>query len=156
MRTPRGKDGRALRPAELLWDAGMALAFGIAAIGLFAAIWSPPDAEPRLQPVFIGTLDTTAANADAISIRVTAAGSMRNIIGGDETEVQIPKGGTVAQLTNRLTDRYPALQPLAMVALNGGMLPQSLELRDGQTVELMAPHNAGLIFLGKPVPTEEP
>ena len=43
-----------------------------------------------------------------------------------------------------------------MVAMNGGMLPQSLELRDGQTVELMAPHSAGLTFLGKPVPTQAP
>jgi molybdopterin converting factor small subunit len=156
MRPTRGKDRRALRPAELIWDAGMALAFGLAAIGLFAAIWSPPETRSASEPVFIGTLDTAAANSDTISIRVTATGSMRNIIGGDKTEVQIPKGGTVAQLTNRLTDRYPPLQPFAMVALNGGMLPQSLELADGQTVELMAPHSAGLTFLGKPLPTEGP
>lgn len=90
-----------------------------------------------------------------ISIRVTANASVRNVIGGYDTEVLIPKGGTVAQLANRLTDRYPELEPLAMVAQGGGMLPQSLELRDGQTVELMAPHSAGLTFLGKPLPTPE-
>ena len=155
MRTPHGLHRRTLRPTELVWDFGVALAFGLAAVGLFAAVWSPPAPDPGPQPIFIGTLNSTEVSANMISIRVTANASLRNVIGGPETEVLIPNGGTVAQLANRLTDRYPELEPLAMVAMNGGMLPQSLELRDGQTVELMAPHSAGLTFLGKPVPTPE-
>jgi molybdopterin converting factor small subunit len=131
----------------------MALVFGVAAVSLFAAVWSPPAPDPGPQPIFIGTLSGAEASADMISIRVTANASVRNVIGGYDTEVFIPRGGTVAQLANRLTERYPQLEPLAMVAQGGGMLPQSLELRDGQTVELMTPHSAGLTFLGKPLPT---
>jgi molybdopterin converting factor small subunit len=131
----------------------MALVFGVTAVSLFAAVWSPPAPDPGTQPIFIGTFSSTEASANTISIRVTASASLQNVIGGYETEVFIPKGGTVAQLANRLTDRYPQLEPLAMVAQGGGMLPQSLELRDGQTVELMPPHSAGLTFLGKPLPT---
>ena len=155
MRTPRGLRQHTPRRADLVWDFGLALVFGLSALGLFAVVWSPPAPDPGPQPIFIGTLNSAEASANMISIRVTANASLRNVIGGSETEVLIPNGGTVAQLANRLTDRYPELEPLAMVAMNGGMLPQSLELRDGQTVELMAPHSAGLTFLGKPLPTPE-
>jgi hypothetical protein len=135
----------------------LALALGTAAVAFVAAIWSPSaPAEQTREPVFVGSFDFAATSADMMTIRVTATGSMQNVVSGAEVSVQIPKGGTVAQLTNRLTDRYPVLQPYAMVALNGGMLPLSLPLEDGQTVELMAPHSAGLTFLGKPLPTIEP
>ena len=153
MRTPRGPERRAFRPIELVWDFGLALAFGLAAIGLFAAMWSgPSDDSASPRGVFVGTFSSAEANADMISIHVTANASLRNIIHGSETEIAIPKGGTVAQLSNRLTDRYPELEPAAMVAINGGMLPLSLGLNDGQTVELMAPHSASLTFLGRPLP----
>lgn len=154
MRTPRGTKTRGLRPKELAWELGVAVAFGLAAIGIFAALWSPPSSDAGPQQVFIGSLDPALADANTISVHVKTTGSMREVIGGPVIDVQIPKGGTVAALDNRLTDRYPVLEPYAMVALNGGMLPLSLELADGQTVELMAPHSAGLTFLGKPLPTQ--
>jgi hypothetical protein len=165
------------RPREFAVELTIALVLSLSAVVLFAALWSPPARKSGPQPIFVGSLAGARAQAgsltnirgtyaspaasalditESVTITVTATGSVANIIGGPQIEVPIPKGGTVAQLTNRLTDRYPQLQPYAMVALNGGMLPQTLPLSDGQKVELMAPHSAGLTFLGKPLPTAAP
>jgi molybdopterin converting factor small subunit len=126
---------------ELAWDIALALAFAAAAFVLFLSVWPGPGADTSHAQVFVGTLNVAEAQANTISIRVTANASMKNIIHGSETTVQVPKGGTVAQLSNRLVDRYPILaNPYAMVSINGGMLPLSYPLTDGQTVELMPPH----------------
>jgi molybdopterin converting factor small subunit len=180
MRSPRGKDRAELEPTALAVELTLALVLSLSAIIVFASVWTPPAKEAGPPQLFVGSLtagtapsfttgdgSNTASSEPAtivggldisqtITITVTARGSQRNIIGGSQIEVEIPKGGSVAQLNNRLTDRYAALEPYAMVAINGGMLPLTLPLSDGQTVELMAPHSAGLTFLGKPLPTEAP
>lgn len=119
----------------------LALAFASAGLFIFLAAWPGPGTDTSSSQVFIGTLNAAEVKADTITIRVTATAGMKNIINGTETTVQLPKGSTVAQLSNRLVDRYPILaNPYAMVSLNGGMLPLSYPLSDGQTVELMPPH----------------
>jgi molybdopterin converting factor small subunit len=146
----------------LAWEIAVALAFALAAIAVFVALWSPGAGHSSApQPVFVGTWSgSEVAGPDMISVRVTAAASMRNIIHGSETTVQVPKGATVAQLSNRLVDRYPILaNPYAMVSIAGAMLPLSYPLSDGQTVELMPPHvqltagsDGGLV----PIATSQP
>ncbi len=82
---------------------------------------------------------------DAITVRVTAFGSLRSVIGGPSTQVSVPRGTTAAVLAERLADQFPGLAPMAMLAVDGGneMLPLNSLLSDGPSVERIPPMAGG-------------
>jgi hypothetical protein len=131
---------------EVFWEMAMALAFGLAIVGFLATFVSfRSDDEPAAGPNYASSLWSAEAgtsgialSSDTISVTVTATGGLRTIIGAPQVLVSLPKDATVAQLSNRLVDDYPALgvPMIHDTGFMGKMFPQNTVLKDGQVVTL--------------------
>lgn len=70
----------------------------------------------------------------------------RDIIGASELQVEVPAGSTLADLWQRLGEKYPALIPATrsvMFALNQAYADPSSELHDGDEAAFIPPVSGG-------------
>jgi molybdopterin converting factor small subunit len=133
------------RDAHVFRDVGLGVTCGLAALGMAAGAWigllrGQGNAEGAVAtPGGTSWPSGVSANAKMIAINVTTFGSLRSVIGGAATRVAMPEGSTVATLSWRLADLYPALAPAAMLAVDDSsqMMPLDKVLTDGQSVRLI-------------------
>jgi molybdopterin converting factor small subunit len=130
-------------------DIALGATVGIAALGVAAGVFPgafnhSSDTRVTLAAGRYG-LSNDQGNSGTIGVRVKAYGSLRSVIGGPTAGLTVPHGTTVAELSGRLADQYPALAPMAMLAVDDGseMLPLNAVLTDGQSVELIPPMSGG-------------
>jgi molybdopterin converting factor small subunit len=79
-------------------------------------------------------------------VRVVAFATAAEALGRAETEVELPDGASVATLTGRLGELYPALLPLLprlAVAVDGELVAGSTGLPAGCEVALLPPVSGG-------------
>lgn len=80
-------------------------------------------------------------------VRVLSFATALDAVGSAETEHDLPEGSTVADLIERLTAAYPALEPLwprLAVAVDGEVAgDRGAPLRDGAEVALLPPVSGG-------------
>lgn len=85
-------------------------------------------------------------------VRVLSFATALDAVGSAETEHDLPDGSTVADLVERLTAAYPALEPLwprLAVAVDGEVATdRSAPLHDGAEVALLPPVSGGSCSVG--------
>ena len=85
-------------------------------------------------------------------VRVLSFATALDAVGSAETEHDLPDGSTVADLVERLTAAYPALEPLwprLAVAVDGEVATdRSAPLHDGAEVALLPPVSGGSYSVG--------
>jgi molybdopterin converting factor small subunit len=130
-------------------DIALGATCGIAALGISVGVFPgafnhSSDARVTLAAGRYG-LSNDQGNSATIAVTVKAYGSLRTAIGGPSVRLTVQHGTTVAELSGRLADQYPALAPMAMLAVDDGseMLPLDAVLSDGQSVELIPPMSGG-------------
>jgi molybdopterin converting factor small subunit len=135
------------RDGGILRDLRLGVSLGLAATGIAAATWTGVLAVPARLAAAVGASvsagreGSASAGAETITVRVRPTGSLRWIVDSPEVEVQVPKGTTVAGLSDRLGDRYPGVDAMAMLAVSGKddeMLPLDAVLTDGEQVDLVS------------------
>jgi len=79
-------------------------------------------------------------------VRVRLFARARELVGTDAVDVELPAGGTVADLRNRLGEAFPALRPLvprSAVAVNEEFAAEDLVLSAAAEVALLPPVSGG-------------
>lgn len=79
-------------------------------------------------------------------LRLLAFASAADALGRDEIDLDLPEGGTLADLRARLDGRAPGLSPLwprLAIAVNGRVVSGRVELREGDEVALLPPVSGG-------------
>jgi len=81
-----------------------------------------------------------------MQVRVLAFATARDALGAGERTVELPEGGTVAELRSALVRDHPdveALWPRLAVAVDGALASSETPLRDGAEVALLPPVSGG-------------
>jgi len=82
-----------------------------------------------------------------MKVRVLAFAGVREILGSGEIEVELPDGGSLADLRRHLDTRYPALSEYwdrLAVAVDGRLGDAEGSLRDGAEIALLPPVSGGM------------
>lgn len=126
-------------------DFRLGITLGLAATGIAAAAWNGGLAEPAGLATSVTSPAVAALSndggTDTITIHVRATGTLRWMVGARDVDIQVPRGTTIAALTDRLSDRYPDLGAMAMLTVGGRddeMLPLDALVADGDRVDLVA------------------
>ncbi len=80
-------------------------------------------------------------------VRVVCFGALKDIIGGDSRELEVPAHSTAGKLWERLRDEHPALaryDRAVALAVNQEYSRPDRELRDGDEIGLLPPVSGGL------------
>ncbi len=80
------------------------------------------------------------------TVKVLFFSLLRDVVGGEEMEVAIAEGETVATFLEGLMERFPGLrawESKILVAVDRGYADREAVLRDGQEVAVMPPVQGG-------------
>ena len=80
-----------------------------------------------------------------MEINILAFGIAKDILGGNQLQLQLPEAATVAQLKQLLLEKYPAFEDLRSlaVAVNSAYADDQLELKVQDEVALIPPVSGG-------------
>ncbi len=80
-----------------------------------------------------------------MTIKILAFGIARDILGGNEVQLQLPPEATVGQLKEQLCQSYPSFEKLASlsIALNADYVPDERKITPTDEVVIIPPVSGG-------------